>query len=138
MSAESPEVFHARSSFYQRLGVHRSSNATEIKEAWRKLSRKTHPDANVTEQTELEQSVQTALFAALSEAYAVLKVPASRKAYDRLLDLTGDECGTCKGKGYNAKNKSFTVRISTPCEECLRTGRILRKNCPQPEKEARK
>ena len=127
-----------RSSFYSRLGVHRSATPTEIKEAWKRKSREAHPDAHCTETlTDVEKSLIELLFKGLSEAYSILKVPANRKAYDRLLDATGDECGACKGKGFIAKTKGFTTRLITPCDACLRTGRILRGNCPEPEKEVR-
>lgn len=127
-----------RSSFYSRLGVHRSSTPIEIKEAWKRESRKAHPDAHCSETlTDVEKEVLNRLFEGLSEAYSVLKSPTRRKAYDRVIDATGDECGACKGKGFVAKTKGFTVRLVTPCDACLRTGRVLRENCPEPEKEVR-
>ena len=127
-----------RSSFYSRLGVHRSSTPTEIKEAWKKASRKAHPDSHCCETlTDVEAHILDATFKELSEAYSVLRVSANRKAYERMLDVTGDECGACKGKGFVAKTKGFTARLTAPCASCLSTGRILRGNCPEPEKQVR-
>lgn len=115
-----------RTTHYQRLGIHRGATATEVKDAWRKLSRKMHPDASVTQQTKAEQEVQGALFAALSESYSVLKDPKSRSSYDKRLDATGDKCEKCGGRGFTYKTKGFTARETVPCQACGATGRILR------------
>ena len=133
VGGKKPGKIDLRISHYQRLGIHRGATATEIKEAWRKLSRRMHPDANVTRQTEIEQQLQGALFAGLSESYNVLKDPKSRSAYDKRLDATGDECGKCGGRGFTSKSKGFTAREVTPCNECHATGRLLRSGCLAPE-----
>lgn len=122
-----------RVTHYQRLGIHRGATATEIKDAWRKLSRKMHPDANVTRQNKVEQEVQGALFAALSESYGVLKDPKSRSAYDKRLDATGDKCEKCGGRGFTSKTKGFTARETVPCQTCGATGRVLRGDGLAPE-----
>jgi DnaJ-class molecular chaperone len=88
-----------------------------------------HPDANVTQQTEIEQQIQGTLFAALSESYSILKDSKRRAAYDMQLDLTGDECVKCHGRGFTAKTKGFTARETIPCAECRATGRLLRSGC---------
>jgi len=64
--------------YYEILGVGRKASDAEIKAAYRKLARKTHPDANKNDPTAEEK------FKELIEAYEVLKDPDKRKRYDTL------------------------------------------------------
>ena len=63
--------------YYDIMGLERGASQDEIKRAYRKLSRKYHPD--VSKQADAE-----ARFKELGEAYAVLKDPEKRAAYDEL------------------------------------------------------
>ena len=63
--------------YYQVLGVPREATQAEVKQAYRKLARKYHPD--VSKETDAEVR-----FKELGEAYAVLKDPEKRTAYDRM------------------------------------------------------
>jgi len=63
--------------YYKIMGVERGASQDDIKRAYRKLARKYHPD--VSKETNAE-----ARFKDLGEAYAVLKDPEKRAAYDQL------------------------------------------------------
>jgi curved DNA-binding protein len=63
--------------YYEILGVPRDATQEQIKNAYRKLARKYHPD--VSKEPEAE-----ARFKEMGEAYKVLKDPETRASYDRL------------------------------------------------------
>ncbi len=63
--------------YYKIMGLERGASQDEIKRAYRKLARKYHPD--VSKEADAE-----ARFKDLGEAYAVLKDPEKRAAYDQL------------------------------------------------------
>jgi DnaJ-class molecular chaperone len=64
--------------YYKTLGVTKASGDKEIKQAFRKLARKYHPDVNPGDKA------AEAKFKEINEAYEVLGDPASRKKYDEL------------------------------------------------------
>lgn len=63
--------------YYATLGVARDASQDEIKRAYRKLARKYHPDVSKAPDAEKQ-------FKDLGEAYAVLKDPEKRAAYDQM------------------------------------------------------
>jgi curved DNA-binding protein len=63
--------------YYEVIGVSRDAAQDEIKRTYRKLARKYHPD--VSDSSDAEER-----FKELGEAYAVLKDPEKRAAYDQL------------------------------------------------------
>ncbi|WP_025323660.1 molecular chaperone DnaJ [Deferrisoma camini] len=67
----------ARVNYYEILGIHRNASAAEIKQAFRQLALRFHPDRN-PEDPEAE-----ARFKEIAEAYEVLSDPARRAEYDR-------------------------------------------------------
>ncbi|HXD17384.1 MAG TPA: J domain-containing protein [Vicinamibacterales bacterium] len=64
--------------YYATLGVTKSATEKEIKQAFRKLARKHHPDVNPNDK------VAEAKFKEINEAYEVLGDPPKRKKYDDL------------------------------------------------------
>jgi DnaJ-class molecular chaperone len=64
--------------YYATLGVSKTASEKEIKQAFRKLARKYHPDVNPGDK------VAEAKFKELNEAHEVLSDPVKRKKYDEL------------------------------------------------------
>jgi len=63
--------------YYEVLGLKRGASSKEIKQAYRKLARKHHPDVNPGDKTAEE------LFKEINQAYEVLSDAEKRKKYDR-------------------------------------------------------
>src|SRR5262245_7324004 len=64
--------------YYQTLGVTKAASEKEIKQAYRKLARKHHPDVNPGDKS------AEAKFKEINEAYEVLGDPEKRRKYDEL------------------------------------------------------
>jgi len=63
--------------YYQILGVNRNASEKEIKQAYRRLARKHHPDLNPNDKS------AEAKFKEINAAYEVLSDPEKRKKYDQ-------------------------------------------------------
>lgn len=63
--------------YYNTLGIDRDATQDQVKQAYRRLARKYHPD--VSKEANAEEQ-----FKAVGEAYEVLKDPEKRAAYDQL------------------------------------------------------
>ncbi len=64
--------------YYKILGVSKNADEKEIKQAFRRLARKYHPDLNPNDKSAQEK------FKEINEAYEVLSDPAKRRRYDEL------------------------------------------------------
>lgn len=64
--------------YYQTLGVDKTASAADIKKAFRKLARESHPDLHAGDQA------AEARFKDINEAYEVLGDPEKRRKYDEL------------------------------------------------------
>ncbi len=67
----------AKNDYYSTLGVQRDAKASEIKKAYRRLARKSHPDVNPGDKSAEER------FKRIQEAYDVLSDPRKRSMYDQ-------------------------------------------------------
>ncbi|WP_427108163.1 J domain-containing protein [Lysinibacillus xylanilyticus] len=83
---------------YETLGVSRDATQAEIKLAYRKLSKKHHPDVSGGNK-ESEK-----IFLEVTEAYKVLKDQASRETYDARLDGAGQSWSN--GQNYEKQSTS--------------------------------
>src|SRR5438270_13747414 len=64
--------------YYKTLGVSKNASEKEIRQAYRKLARKYHPDVNPDDKAAEEK------FKEINEANEVLSDPEKRKRYDEL------------------------------------------------------
>jgi DnaJ-class molecular chaperone len=93
--------------YYATLGVAKTASAKEIKQAFRKLARKHHPDVNPGDKS------AEGRFKELNEAYEVLGDPAKRKKYDelganwRMYEQAGAAGGPGAGSDPGAWNVPF-------------------------------
>ena len=74
--------------YYQLMHVRRGASVRDVKRAYYATSRTFHPDANRHLSGELREAVAQ-ISKRVTEAYAVLRDPRRRQAYDRLLDAGG-------------------------------------------------
>src|SRR4030043_275501 len=70
----------AKKDYYQTLGVSRNASEKEIKQAYRRLARKHHPDLNPGDKS------AEARFKEINAAHEVLSNPEKRKKYDQFGD----------------------------------------------------
>ncbi len=79
--------------YYDVLGAHRDATDQELKQAYRRLAIKCHPDKNPGDHEAEER------FKELNEAYSVLSQPELRARYDRF-GHAGVGAGTAAGAGF--------------------------------------
>ncbi len=82
--------------FYATLGVSKDASADDIKKAYRKLSRKYHPDMNASDEASEKK------FKEVSEANSVLSDPEQRKQYDAIRAMGSGARFTAGGPGGGA------------------------------------
>lgn len=84
--------------YYQVLQVDQNATATQIKEAYRQLAFKYHPDRNEGNHAASEQMKR------INEAYAVLSNPAKKSEYDSLRSRFGSSAYTHFRKNYSEQD----------------------------------
>src|SRR2546430_2281674 len=100
--------------FYKVLGVEKAATDKEIKQAYRKLARKYHPDVNPGDKSAESR------FKEISEAWEVLGDAEKRKRYDAIesqgFSFAGGQPGErCQGRGQVP---------SQPCPQCHGAGHV--------------
>ena len=80
--------------FYKTLGVSEDASESDIKKAYRKLSRKYHPDLNPGDAAAEKK------FKEISEAYDVLSDKKQREEYDQIRRYGAAGMGGFGGGGY--------------------------------------
>jgi DnaJ-class molecular chaperone len=100
---------------YDVLGVPPGALVSDLRAAYLALALKHHPDTG--------SASNAALFADVTEAYAVLKDPDRRRAYDATLALLTAACPECEGSGVVYQMRNFTHREESPCRSCAGRGR---------------
>src|SRR5258706_5423721 len=88
----------AKRDYYEVLGVERGADAEEIKNSYRKLAVKLHPDKNPGDKAAEEK------FKELGEAYEALSDPQKRAAYDQYGHAAFDprsRAGFSRGAGFH-------------------------------------
>lgn len=84
----------AKKDFYEVLGVNKNATPEEIKKAYRKLSKKYHPDLNQDNKEEAAEK-----FKEISQAYEILSDTNKRETYDRFGHSAFENGGA--GQGFN-------------------------------------
>ena len=101
--------------YYRVIGVDRNASGTQIKEAYRQLAFKYHPDRNKENDAAGEEMKR------VNEAYAVLSNPAKRSEYDRLRTQFGSSAYTHFRNNYSEQDIFSGSDINHIFEEMARS-----------------
>jgi DnaJ-class molecular chaperone len=101
---------------YATLGIPPSATADEVRAAFIALSRQYHPDVASIEYHEH--------YAAITEAWNVLRHSKNRAAYDKTLRLLRTICDMCEGEGVVWVSNGFTRRTARKCTSCDGAGYV--------------
>ncbi len=101
--------------YYQVLGVEKNAPAKKIKEIYRTLALKYHPDRNNSDPEAAER------MKAVNEAYAVLSDPKKRQEYDALRDRFGSSAYSHFRQNYSEQDIFNGSDINRILEEMARS-----------------
>ena len=94
------------------LGITPSSTQDQLALAFRNVSRECHPDVGG----------DPASYQEIVDAYNALKDPANRTAYIKWLELTQNQCPSCKGLGMRWQQRGFRGGEFFLCTTCKGAG----------------
>ena len=100
--------------YYQVLGVDKKASEKQIKEAYRQLAFKFHPDRNRENSHAVEEMKK------VNEAYAVLSNPSKRREYDNLKNQFGSSAYTHFRNNYSEQDIFSGSDINHIFEEMAR------------------
>lgn len=87
---------------YEVLGVSRTASADDIRRAYKKRAKETHPDLHP------DDKVKAEAFKRASSAYEILSDPAKRAQFDRgEIDADGNPKGFANGQGFGGAQGGF-------------------------------
>lgn len=98
--------------YYLVLGLYPSSTDYELRNRYRELTRKHHPDIGG----------DAAFFAEVTEAGSTLCDPDRRRDYDRRMTILMDPCPKCAGEGVTRTQVSITSITTRRCAVCQGAG----------------
>ena len=101
--------------YYRVLGVDQNASQTKIKEAYRQLAFKHHPDRN------RENAAAAEMMKKINEAYAVLSNPAKKTEYDNLKTQFGSSAYTHFRNNYSEQDIFSGSDINHIFEEMARS-----------------
>ena len=105
----------AQEDYYQVLGVDQNATDQQIKEAFRKLAFKYHPDRNKEDPAAVEKMKK------VNEAYAVISNPAKKREYDTLKNQFGSSAYTHFRNNYSEQDIFSGSDVNHIFEEMAKT-----------------
>ncbi|XP_065873247.1 chaperone protein dnaJ 20, chloroplastic-like [Euphorbia lathyris] len=106
---------NTESTLYELLGISESGTLSEIKNAYRQLATKYHPDVSPADRTE----EYTKRFLQVQEAYETLSDPESRASYDR--DMARALFSGRKGVHNHVDREEWEDRWQSQLEQLIRS-----------------
>ena len=91
--------------YYRILGVQSTATPEQIKESYRKLAKKYHPDSRITGAEKSEYEPNSDLFRDVNEAYQILSVIESRVNYDLRRKKNPDNFKTLSPHDFNLEKR---------------------------------
>ena len=108
------------SNLYARLGVKKTATLAEIKKAYRKKARDTHPDKQ--KQSGVDEEQATINFRQVVEAYETLSDASAKRTYDQTGRTVNDQ-GSKGGGGQGANNWNFNFNNNFRSQQYSNSGR---------------
>lgn len=115
-----------RQDFYVVLGISPAASADEIRQAFRQLARRYHPDANPGDPTAAEH------FKVVNEAYRVLGTPQLRAAYDQALRIVRTPQQAPPTGGSRSSQAHIPMSPRAPMPHATPGVEVGRKTGPRP------